>query len=208
MPVQILKSEFSCPTCKRSTGALNQILANAGELVCSKEPSHKWNDTMDFLNLGPTADFKVQMPVAPQENRTPFTIPVPINLKKELEKKYGDKLLATVVAILNQMNEGTAMLIPNTDVERLVERLGSKFNNSSELVGLVYSKTCEAEDAKAERDTVLKDLKAYEDRYPGRVVVDLGPQANAAQAKAVDANMPVKLWVEQQLQTAIESNWF
>jgi hypothetical protein len=204
----VMKSEFSCPTCKRSTGALNQILANAGELVCSKDPSHKWNDTMEFLNLSPSVDFKVTMAVSPQENRTPFTIPVPINLKKELEKKYGDKLYATVVAILNQMNEGTAMLIPNTDVERLVERLGSKFNNSSELVGLVYSKVCEADDAKAERDTVLKDLKAYEDRYPGRVVVDLGPQANAAQAKAVDANMPVKLWVEQQLQTAIESNWF
>jgi hypothetical protein len=204
----VMKSEFSCPTCKRSTGALNQILANAGELVCSKDPSHKWNDTMEFLNLSPSMDFKVTMAIAPQENRTPLNIPVPVNLKKELEKKYGDKLFATVVAILNQMNEGTAMLIPNTDVERLVERLGAKFNNSSELVGLVYSKTCEAEDAKAERDTVLKDLKAYEDRYPGRVIVDLGPQANAAQAKAVDANMPVKLWVETNLKTAIESNWF
>ena len=49
----VMKSEFSCPACKKKTGELNQILANAGELMCSKDPSHTWNDTMDVLNLGP-----------------------------------------------------------------------------------------------------------------------------------------------------------
>jgi hypothetical protein len=203
-----LKTEFSCPVCKKTTGESNQVLATAGELCCSKNSSHRWNDTMTFLNLGPVAEFKVMPLVAEQTDRTPFTIPVPINLKKQLEDKYGAKLYATVVAILNQMNEGTAMIVPNTDVERLVERLGAKFNNSSELVGVVYSKVCEADDARAERDNAVKDLKAYEGLSPGRVVVDLGPQMSAAQAKAVDAQMPLKMWVETQLRNAISENWF
>lgn len=205
--MSIQKSEFSCPTCKQKTGALNQVYANAGELVCSKDASHKWNDTMTFLNLGPTMDFKVTMAVAPQENRTPLTIPVPIGLKSQLENKYGDKLFSTVTAILSQMNEGTAMMVPMTDVERLSDRIGSKFTNSSELVGLVYSKICEADDAKQERDTAVKDLKAYEGLSPGRVVVDLGKHLVAAQGKAADASMPLKMWVEVQMQNMIENNW-
>jgi hypothetical protein len=206
MPV--LKTEFECPQCSKKTGASVQVVANAGELSCPN--GHRWNDTMGFLNENPRMVFKVQQIIAQQANRTPLTISVPIKLKADLETKYGDKLAATVTAILNQMNEGTGMMIPQTDVERLQEShvLGKKFNNSSELVGLIYAKTCEADDAKAERDTAVADLKAYEGLSVGRVVVDLGDQYLAAKAKAADASTPLKIWAEQNLKTAIESNWF
>jgi len=202
-----LKTEYECPACAKSTGASNQILANAGELQCSVNSIHKWNDTQKFMDERPRMVFKVAQLIAQQANRAPLTIPVPIKLKADLEDKYGDKLIATAVAVLSQMAEGTAMLVPFTDVERLQDRLNHKFQNSSELVGLVYSSICQVDDAKAERDTAIQDLKAYEGLSVGRVVIDLGDQYMAAKAKAVDASMPLKLWVEEQFKNMIANNW-
>jgi hypothetical protein len=207
MPV--IKSEFSCPICKRASGALHQIIANAGELQCSGNSNHRWNDTQAFYNEGPTMDFKPEMPKnLPQENHTPLTITVPIRLKETLEQMYGQKLSATCAAILSQMSEGRAMVIPDTDVERLKERLGKRPDNSGELVGLIYSLVCQTDDAKSERDTAVKDLKAYEGLAPGRIVVDLGDQYVTAQAKAKDAELPLKLWVERAVTGGLRDGWF
>ncbi len=205
----LIKSEFSCPICKKTTGALHQIYANLGELSCSFNPAHKWNDYIEFQNLGPTMDFKPEKQKAlPQQNHTPLTISVPIPLKAKLDEVYGDKMAATVVSVLNQMSEGQAMMIPETDVVRLTDRLGKRPVNSGELIGLVYAKTCEADDAKSERDTAVKDLKAYEGMAIGRIVIDLGDQLATAQAKAQDAEQPLKYWAEKQFRNALESGWF
>jgi hypothetical protein len=210
MPVY--KSEFSCPTCKKLTGALNQIVASAGELQCSVNDAHKWNDTMAFYNENPTVDFKVTMPKAlPQENHTPLTISVPIKLKEFLEAKYQDKLSATAASILSQMAEGEAMIIPESDLDRLSsgERgLGQRPKNSSELCGLIYAKMCEVSDAKAEKDEAVKDLKAYEGLSQGRVVLDLGPLYPTVVQKAKEAELPLKLYIETNFKSAIENNWF
>jgi hypothetical protein len=210
MPV--LKTEFSCPRCKKETGQANQILANAGELTCSVNGSHKWNDTMTFYNENPVMEFKVAMPKAlPQENHTPLTISVPIKLKEFLEAKYTDKLSSTAASILSQMAEGNAMIIPESDIDRLADGqrgLGTRPKNSSELCGLIFAKMCEVSDAKEERDAAVKDLKAYEGMSPGRIVVDLGAQFPSAAAKAKEAELPLKVWLETQFKSALENNWF
>ena len=202
------KSEFSCPRCKKETGKLNQIITNAGELQCSENGMHKWNDTMSFYDEGPTMDFKPELLKAQQTNHTPITISIPLGLKTQAETKFGDKLSSTVTQILGMLVEGDVMIVGQVDLDRLKERLGQKFENSSELVGIVYAKMCEVDEAKAEATAATEDLKAYESRSPGRVVVDLGDQFSTAQAKAKDAEQPLKVWVETQLKNGIENNWF
>jgi hypothetical protein len=202
-----LASEYACPACPQGNGNWVQIFASAGELSCAK--GHRWNDTASFLDLNPKMVFKVSVPKnLPQENHTPFNLKVPISLKTALDAKYGDKAGPTMLGILWQMIEGDAMVIPESDVQRLAERLGKRPDNSSELIGLVYAKTCEADDAKAERDTAVQDLKAYEGMSIGRVVINLGDQYEAARQKAKDDSMPVKVWVEKRFSDAMENNWF
>jgi hypothetical protein len=57
MPV--LKTEFSCPRCKRETGQSNQISAAEGRLICPSNSNHKWEDTAAFYADGPQMEFKV-----------------------------------------------------------------------------------------------------------------------------------------------------
>lgn len=202
-----LASEYACPACPQGKGNWVQIFASAGELSCAK--GHKWNDTASFLDMNPQMIFKVIVPKAlPQENHTPFNLKIPISLKTALDAKYGDKAAATMLAILWQMIEGEAMMIPETDVQRLAERLGKRPVNSSDLIGLVYALSCQAEEAIQERDIAVKDVKAYEGMSPGRVVIDLGEHFAEAQVKAKDASLPVKVWAEQAIRGGLESNWF
>lgn len=209
MPV--FKTEFSCPRCKKETGQTNQISAAEGRLICPANPNHKWIDTAAFYADGPQMEFKVgPAKFPPVEGQTPYTLKIPLRLKTELEKRWGaeEAVSAKVADVLLQMVDGDVMLVGQTDMNRLFERLGSKFTNSSELVGIVYAKMCEVDEAKGERDSAIEDLKAYESRSIGRVVIDLGTQFEAAKAKANDADMPLKEWVQTQLMNGIENNWF
>ena len=209
MPV--LKTEFACPKCKRETGKSTQIMAAEGRLTCPANSNHKWEDTAAFYADGATMEFKVgPAKFPPVEGLTPFTLKIPLRIKSELEKRWGteDAVSARIADVLLQLVDGDVMIVGQTDMGRLFDRLGQKFTNSSELVGVVYAKMCEVDEAKAEATAATEDLKAYESRSPGRVVVDLGDQFATAQAKAKDAETPLKLWLDERLRAALVDNWF
>lgn len=205
-----LASEYQCPSCNTPS----QIFASAGELSCSK--GHRWNDTQAFLDLNPQMKFKVKVNGnLPQENRTPLRVSIPIGLEDALRAKFtvGDvyekeRLESTVTAVLWGLTEGDSMILSAAQVAQLQEHLGKRPENSGELIGLVYSKVCEANDAKSERDTAVKDVQAYEGMSPGRVVIDLSDVINQVREKASDAQLPPKLWAERTLVNGIKDNWF
>jgi hypothetical protein len=206
-----LKTEWACPKCKRETGASTQILANEGRLACPANSNHRWVDTADFYADGAVMEFKVgPAKFPPVEGQTPITIKVPLHLKDSLETRYKDGLSAAVADVLLQMVNGAPLMIGQTDVERLRDRLGKTPENSSDLVGMVYAKICEAEDAKTERDEAVKDLKAYEGVSRGRVVINLGDQYEAAATKARESEppLPVAVWLQQRVKTALDDQWF
>ncbi len=205
MPV--INSEFSCPLCKRSTGQIVRIVASNQTLQCPN--GHRWTDTMEFMNANPEIDFKPEVPKnLPQENHEPLTITIPRSLKEVLKEKLGEKMNASITAMLWQMLEGDVMFVSAASVAQLQDWLGKKPANSAELNGLVYAKVCEARDAREERDIAVADLKAYEGVSPGRVVVDLGANFNAIREKAIEAQIPVKMWVERTIKDGVENQWF
>lgn len=210
----LIRTEFSCPTCKQRTGGdgkpiLKRILANAGELVCEGDGTHKWPSIDQFFAAGPTVDFQPEVYKGlPQENTAPLTLTLPVALKAALTDKFGQKLSATVTGILASLLEGEAMMIPKSDIDRITARLGAVPKNSGELFGLIFSKTCDVENLQAERDEAVKNLQAYQNFSPGRIVINLGPQLATAEGKAKDASLPTPIWVERQVINALESNWF
>jgi hypothetical protein len=206
-----IKTEFCCPICERATGKHVQIVASEGKLQCPENSTHRWIDTPSFYADGPKMVFKVgPAKFPPVEGQTPITLKIPLRIKTELEKRWGaeEAVSAKVSDVLLQLVDGDVMVLGQTDMNRLFERLGEKFSNSSELVGVVYAKMCEVDEARGERDSAIEDLKAYESRSPGRVVIDLGSQYQTAAEKAKDAEQPLKIWLEQQLVNGLQNSWF
>ena len=206
-----IKTEFACALCEKQTGKQVQILASEGKLICPENAAHKWTDTADFYASGAQMRFKVgPAKFPPVEGQTPITLKIPLRIKTELEQRWGSEeaVSAKIADVLLQLVDGDVMVVGPSDMGRLFERLGEKFANSSELVGVVYAKMCEVDEAKGERDSAIEDLKAYESRSPGRVIVDLGSQFEVAKGKAKDAEMPLKEWIQTQLFNGLENNWF
>jgi hypothetical protein len=205
------KLEYSCPICKQQSGATNQIMASDMRLVCTANPSHAWSDTQSFLDLQPTMEFKVAAQVfAPQQGHVEVKVLIPPRVKDALELKWGARLNPTVAGVLEVLAEGEALMLSQGDVEKLKlsEFLGSKPGSSAELCGQVYALRQEITEAKNEAENARKDVAAYENHSPGRVVIDISSFQQGAVEKARDANMPVKIWIETNLKNAIENSWF
>lgn len=151
-------------------------------------------------------DFKPELLKAQQTDIAPLKLTMKNKTLSAARNKYGDKLEATVAQMIEQLTEGDMMIVGETDLGRIKDRMGQRPSNSSELVGMIYAKMCEVDEAKEDRDRAIKDLKAYESMSPGRVVVDLGQNLQAAIDKA--DGVPVKLWLESKIATALQENWF
>lgn len=208
MPV--MQTEFSCPRCKAAgVSPLPRIVANAGELQCSTNGTHRWNDTNSFFAENPSMDFEPVVPKnLPQENYEPFQLSIPIGLKGKLQERFGEKMQANAVSILMQMAEGNMLIIGQTDLDRLKAKLGKAPDSSAELFGLVYAMTEQVAEFKEIADNAEKEVQAYEGLNRGRVVIDLGDQLQSATDKARSNELPLKLWITKVLKEGIENNWW
>lgn len=201
MPVK--KTNFGCPDC----GA--QIVAENRQLRCSANSAHNWNDIDTFMRRGPKVMYEGDKPpVAPQTSYVKIELSLPPRIKQGLEAKYGSTHSGKIAETLGYLSEGDVLLIPQSDLQRIKERLGRMPENSGDLFGMIYSLSMDVENEKLAKETAEKDLKAYEGRSVGTVMVELGSIYPTVVEKARDSNIPLKMYVENCLKVAFENGWF
>lgn len=76
------------------------------------------------------------------------------------------------------------------------------------MFGLIYNLSMELDTAKLVADEAKKDVAIYEGRNPGAVLINMGALYGPIMEKAQDQNETAKMWLERNLKTAIENNWF
>lgn len=204
-----MKTEYECPKCKRETGKSNQIEAVAGVISCPANSNHRWPDTAAFYADGATMVFKVSLPKFPAvDGQIEIPVKVPKRIKATLDQAFGERLHAEVANLLLLLSEGGVMMIGKVDLDRIIDKLGKKPRDSSEMYGIICATMAEVDEAKQERDSAVADLKAYEGLSRGRVVLDLADQFEYAAGKARDENMPLALWLGRAVKSALENSWF
>jgi len=203
-------TEYACPLCEAQTGQHKQIVASDRQLVCVANGTHSWQDIQEFMSLKPKMVFATTKVPAQQFNQAEVKVLIPPRVKDALASRWGDKFNATVAGVLEMVSEGEVLVIPQADLDKLKlgEFLGSKPGSSAELCGMVYSLRQEIQEYKDAADTARKDVAAYENYSPGRVVLDVSSFLGPLTEKAKDANEPVKIFLEKNLRTAIENSWF
>lgn len=200
---------YSCPRCKRETGATNEILAGNQKLVCKANPLHEWNDMDVFFSERPTMDFPKERPrPAPQANHAKVSVSVPAATLNKLQAKFGDRLDASLTASLNSLAEGSGFNVSQVDMERLTQALPERPRDINHLFGMIYALSEQRNEYKLTAETAQREVKAYEGMNPGKVMIDLGAQHATAAQKALDEGVPLKVWVEQRMITGLESGWW
>lgn len=207
----IIRSGYSCPTCKRKTGDINEVVADGGKLSCSKHPEHRWDDSSDFLDAQPDIDFKqAQERPKSQSNHTSLSVSIPVNTANRLLEMFGDRMDVTVAGVLNTIAEGEVMMVGETDLKRIGGALKERPKNAGHLFGLLFALTEQIEELRLIAENAQKEVKAYEGISPGRVVVNLADLLEPARQRAQNEEppLPLGLWLERQIRTAIENNWW
>jgi hypothetical protein len=105
------------------------------------------------------------------------------------------------------LSEGEILMIPESDLQRIKEKLGKRPESSSELFGLIYNLTMELETAKLVADEAKKDVAIYEGRNPGAVLINLGALFGPVTEKARDQGETAKMFCERVVKHVIENNW-
>jgi hypothetical protein len=177
--------------------------------VCSANSSHSWNDTAAFLGLNPQVKYEESKPIVmTQPNHVKVEVTVPPRVKQGLEAKFGSTSDSTIAGVLGMLSEGEILIVPEADIQRMKEVLGKRPESAAEMFGMIYNLSMELETAKLIADEAKKDVAIYEGRNPGAVLVNMGPLYGSVVEKARDQNETAKMWIERNLRTAIENNWF
>jgi len=109
--------------------------------------------------------------------------------------------------------EGQTMIIPPIDTKRIKEKLGEfgiadPLRNSADLYGMLYTLGEKLREKTEEARQAGDDLKAYEGISRGTTLISLGAQYQNAVEKAKAEGLPLRVYIERSLITALENNWF
>lgn len=207
-----LRTGYGCPLCERTTGDTNEIIARDGRsFVCSKVPAHAWADSDELGNMEPKIRFQQQQErPAPQPNHTSVSVSISVPAYNALLARYGDRMGATLSSIAGVMAEGEPMIISEEDVQQiaLIPGIAEKPKNARHLIGLIFAMQEQVREAKQIAETAAGEIKAYENMAPGKVVIDLGEQNTYALDRAKNEGLPLKVWLQTQIQNALASAWF
>jgi len=172
---------MACPRCASTGDKESRMFSRADQgYYCLK--GHKWNDYDELMSMGPE-----KMPfkgiVARQDGWEKLPVSLPGSVKKDLETKFGDKLEATIRAVLETLSQSKCLMVPEEDLKRLNDHTGMDLKNSSQLVGAVYSLKQTTTNLE-EQNRLMKNNRAGGAVSATAIVVELGDLCAKVIAKA------------------------
>jgi len=172
---------MACPKCKAAGNPESRMFSRADAgYYCLQ--GHKWNDYDDLMAMNPDK-LAFKGIVARQDGWEKLPIDLPGSVKSDLEKKFGDKLQATVRAVLETLAQSKCLMVPEEDLKRLNDHTGMDLKNSSQLVGAVYSMKQTATNVE-EQNRLMKNNRGGGSLSPTAIVVELGDLCAKVIAKA------------------------
>jgi hypothetical protein len=128
---------MACPKCAAAGDKESRMFSRADAgYYCLK--GHKWNDYDELMAMGPEK-MTFKGIVARQDGWEKFPISMPGSVLKDLQTKFGDRLEATLRAVLETLSQSRCLMVPEEDLKRLNEHTGMDLKNATQLVGAVYS---------------------------------------------------------------------
>ena len=208
-------TEFACPMCLAS-GKEVRLMQSAAKfgLYCSENSAHIFQDTEEFLASNPK---KMPLPKAApriQPGVEPFIVKIPTGLIEMLGKRFGQKLDASVAALLSVMTDPEAFVVVAEDVKRLRELFGSKIGSADALVGSVYSLWMERNQLRTQVEQKVPVSSSGNGNLPEmsgdfvQTTVRINAEAfMTITEKAKFNHMSFSEYVQQVLSMAVENSW-
>ena len=134
--LQPLKTDYLCPV--GECGQRIMIYPGKPGFTCQGNSNHHWNDIQELRALNPK-QVAVEQTQRRQPGHVDVTIQIPKDLLDQLNQRFGQKLAATLAAVLRNIADPETLMINSSDKTQIEVWLGAKVGNSAQLKGMVYA---------------------------------------------------------------------
>ena len=195
---------LACPKCAVQGNPKSRMFSrpDSGYYCLS---GHKWLDWDELMSMNPEKlDFKGI--TAKQDGWKKLTIEMPGSVLDDLQKKFGEKLNATLRSVMDILTQQRYMVISEEDLKRLQEHTGQDLKNSSQLVGSVYSLKQSNQNLE-EANRMLKANRGGRSVSPTAISIEFGDLADTILQKAQDWGQEPSEVVADVMRKYIENGW-
>jgi hypothetical protein len=204
---------LECPSCRQQGKEGVRIFArDRVGYYCMNE--HVWKDLDVLMALQPRK-LKFHGKTVIQEGHKDLTVKIPEATIEAAQNKFGDRLSATVGAVLDVIAGDRYILLGETDVKRIQERVTEEVKSPAYIVGTIIALQ---ESAKEQKQTIEKlrvDLRAALSGRGGSqvvnestVITDLGDELfHKVATEAESHGWDVQTYILQALQLATDGKW-
>ena len=201
-----IKTGLGCRAC--STGdRIVHILAKEGSGFECETGAHKFVDNDQLMSSNPLR-VALPKPVAKiQEGSVSFSITISSQLQDRLRQRFGDKLNASIGALLEVMLDGDAFVVSGVEQVTISKILGKEIRNSIDL-------SATAGQLAVERDEAKKEAEQWKKKGSGSILTDGDfrvkldeKTSNAIKEKAQQNGLPVPEYLSSAVTIMISNGW-
>ena len=202
---------MECPDCAAAGNKGVRMFADQRGYYCIGG-GHIWKDYDLLMARNPT---KMQYKgiVARQEGFVKMTIEMPGSIAEAIQKKFGDKLSATLTGVMDILSGEKCIMIGETDVKRLQGMIAEEVKSAGFIVGKMY----EMKEKITEQETAIEKLREnLKQRMVGRtsnpvndttMILDLGDLSGPLLEKSQEKQWTPDMYVLEAVRLAIEGGW-
>lgn len=195
---------LACPACA-AQGNENVRLFAKPEVGAYCINQHVWKNLDDLYLLNPKKLPYVGL-TARQEGWKKLTLEMPGSVLDDLEKKYGDRLPATMRGLLETIASTKFMLVPEEILAKITEITGQEIANATVLQGIVYNIVQTRNDLK-EEVRLLQERGAMGTMTATSLPVELGSLYEKVTAKAQSQNWSASELIRYCVETCLANDW-
>lgn len=197
---------MACPGCRTEGNPSVRMFAKADVGYYCMTGKHKWKDFDELMALGPDK-LEYKGITARQDGWQKLTVEMPGGVLEDLQKKYGDRLSATLRGVMDIISQPRYLMIPEEDIKRLCEHTAVDLKNSQQLVGAVYSLK-ETNKSLTEANNLMKQNRGVRTASATAITIEFGDLAGVILEKANDWGMdPSELVRDTIVRKYIENGW-
>lgn len=204
---------LACPRCKAAGKTGVRMFAREGAgYYCVGDPQHKWNDFDALMGENPEK-LAYRGIVAKQEGHIKIQVEVPAAVGEAFMKRFGDRGAATLSAVMNTLSDSRSMILSESDLRNIEDKLGKPVSNGSSIAGELYALKTELEQEKATTARLRTNLHtaARGSRVQvsdSTVIVDLGDElAEKVNQQAASREWSAETYIQEATRLAIEGGW-
>jgi hypothetical protein len=202
---------IACPSCAAAGNPNVRMFSRAGAGYYCVGGGHKWMDFDQLMGLNPQKmEYRGRKTI--QANYRKVEVEVPSEVAEAFLAKFGDRGAATLASVMGVLSRQRSMMIGETDLKTIEERVGQTVPNGAAIAGHLYSLKSTIDEQKATIERLRNNLqqmgRGQHAISDSTVFVELGENlASRLQETAQSKDWTPESYIVEAVRLAIEGGW-